>query len=341
MPVLTQSVTVPAGTTGGAFGTITHVGTDKKSGFNSGTQVTSLTFTSLNQGDLIVALAGGGNGAGVAQATALGSGGSTGWAQDAISAIDPTFGGGVALWHGQVVTAGADTLTATWGANSSTTYLAVFQFTSGQGATTVWTVDTTGVKSNTSSATITWPTLTPAGTGELYVGASVSANTGSAGATAGFTYFNDGAANEDCYNPAVSAASTPTATQAPAGTSRAVGALYRGAAGTATTNSASLALTAGPPTGRMWVISQIGFEILPVSALTTVVATATLNGRGLYGNINANGGYIQGPPYIAVRSGDNLVINFTGAPVGSSMVVNFFYNEYSANAQPSDIGGLV
>lgn len=345
MPVLTQSVTVPAGSTGGAFGTITHVGTDKFSPFSGGTQNSSIAFTSLSPGDLIVAVLGGGDGSAAALATAVGSGGSTGWVQlVASNAVfqSPGFGGGVGLWMGQVVTAGADTLNATFAAaHSSTTYINCMQFTTGQGAGTIWTPDHTGSQQNASSTTIAWPSLTPTGTGELYIGGSVFANTHNGGATAGYTYKDDTVGNVDLYNPAISAVTAPTATQNSASTSGTVGALIRGQAGSATTNTASLALTAGPPTGRMWVISQIGFEILPASVLTTVLASVTLNGRSLYGNQNANGGFIQGPPYISVRSGDNLVVNFTGAPIGASMVVNFFYNEYSANAQPSDIGGLV
>jgi len=91
----------------------------------------------------------------------------------------------------------------------------------------------------------------------------------------------------------------------------------------------------------MWVISQIGFEILPASNLTGVVANVVFNGRALYPNINANGGFVQGPPWITVRSGDNLTVNFTGAPIGSSMVANFLYNEYPATTTSPEIGGLV
>jgi hypothetical protein len=242
-----------------------------------------------------------------------------------------------------VVTAGSDTLTVTWGgSHSRTTYFSCAQFTAGQGDTTVWTVDTENVKANTSSTTVTWPSLTPtqSAVGELYVGSSVSANNQSAGATSGYTYKTDGSGSEICYNPSITAVSAPTATQSPAGTSETVGALIRAFAGSTTTNSATLTMPP-VPTGRMWVVSQIGFEILPATNSTGITATITLNGRTLYGNINANGGFQQGPPYVSIRSGDNLEIQFDGAPVGASMVANFFYNEYSAYATPHDIGGLV
>jgi len=99
------------------------------------------------------------------------------------------------------------------------------------------------------------------------------------------------------------------------------------------------------PAGRQWVISQIGYEILPVyspiSPVPQPTVNVTMNQRALYNGVNGNGGSNQGPPYIAVRPGDNLTVTWANAPIGASCIANFFYNEYDAYAQPSDIGGLV
>jgi len=340
MPILTLSSTTPTATGSGAAGTISHVGTDRKSSFNSGVTVSTLTFTSINAGDMIHAIVGGGDGSASAVASALGSGGTTGWMQVLSPLFDSTFGGGPALWMGQVVTPGADTLNVTWSSHSHTTYLGISQYTSSVAlANTVWTVDKVGTPTSGSGTTITWPSLTPTGTGELYYGISAEGGTPSAGATAGYTYNTDAATNEYCYNPSIGAATAPTCTQT-SGTWQANGALMRAFAPAATVNSNTVTLQQ-VPAGRQWVISQIGYEILPVTTATNITVNVTMNQRALYSNVNGNGGANQGPPYIAVRPGDNLTVNWSNAPIGSSCIANFFYNEYDAYAQPSDIGGLV
>lgn len=344
MPILTLSSTTPSATGSGAAGTIAHIGTDTQSGFSTGGVVNSLGFTSHTVGDMIHAIVGGGDGSGSAVATAVGSAGSTGWMQVFAPIFNSTFGGGPALWMGQVVTPGPDTLNVTWGAHAHTTYLGTSQFTATvtQGPP-IWTVDKVGSPASGSGTTITWPALTPTGTGELYVGLSAEGGTPSAGATAGFTYGQDAPVNEYCYNPTVSAVATPTCTQT-SGTWNANGALMRAFASAATLNSNTVTLQQ-VPAGRQWVISQIGYEILPAytpgAGVAVPTVNVTMNQRALYNGVNGNGGSNQGPPYIAVRPGDNLTVTWSNAPIGASCIANFFYNEYDAYAQPSDIGGLV
>ena len=343
MPMTLSSTTPTAGGLG-APGTIAHTGTDRQSSFNSGVTVSTLNFTSLKAGDMVHAIVGGGDGTASAVASAVGSAGTTGWMQVFGPLFNSTFGGGAGLWMGQVVTPGADTLNVTWASHSHTSYLGVSQFT----ATVtlgppVWTVDLIGVPTSGSGTTITWPSITPTGTGELYYGVSAEGGTPSAGATAGFSYAADAATNEYCYNPSVSAAVAPTCTQT-SGTWNAQGALMRAFASAATLNSNTVTLQQ-VPAGRQWVISQIGYEILPVyvpgAGVTPPTVNVTMNQRALYNGVNGNGGSNQGPPYIAVRPGDNLTVTWANAPIGASCIANFFYNEYDAYAQPSDIGGLV
>jgi len=343
MPILTLSSTTPAAAGLGPAGTIAHVGTDRKSSFNSGVTVNSLTFTSLNVGDLVVAIVGGGDGTAPATASAVGSPGTTGWQLVAGPCYDATFGGGAAIWMGTVVTPGADTLSVTWATHFHTSYIGISQFTPTVTSTPpAWVIDKIGGPTvGATGTTLTWPSLTPTGTGELYYGVCGQGGTPSGGATAGFTYGTDSGTNQYLYNPSVSTVATPTSTQS-SGTWTVLAALIRVFAASATTNSNTVTLQQ-VPAGRQWVISQIGYEILPVTTQTApaITVNVTMNQRALYNGVNGNGGSNQGPPYIAVRPGDNLTVTWANAPVGSSCIANFFYNEYDAYAQPSDIGGLV
>jgi hypothetical protein len=349
MPLLAISSTVPAaGGLGPAITTgITKVGTTKHSPFAGGTTVTTLTFTSLNPGDLIVAVANGGGGGVGAFPTSMGSPQSTGWQNAAgpfYGGNTPSgFGGSANIWFGTVVNPTTnDALAVTWGGSFTSTLLDIYQFSTGVDDN-VWTVDQSGgTPAGAASGTIAFGSLTPTGTNELYFGASTSGNSPTNGSTAGFVYDQDNVPNVNCYNVAVSAAVAPTATQSSALFS-AARALFRPFAAAAKLNSNEVILGV-VPTGRMWVVSQIGYEILPAVAddpANPIIATVTLNGRAVYTGQNGNGGSNQGPPYFSIRVGDELKISWTNVPIGSSCVGNFFYNEYSANAQPSDIGGVV
>ena len=85
--------------------------------------------------------------------------------------------------------------------------------------------DKTGTLNNASSTTVAMPSLTPAGTGELYFGYSAVAGTAVAGTTSGVTYAVTAEANVAAYDPGVSGALSPAPTQSPAGTSSSVGVL--------------------------------------------------------------------------------------------------------------------
>ena len=73
---------------------------------------------------------------------------------------------------------------------------------------------------------MTFPTLAPSASAELYVGFALMDYTGSAGSTSGFTYdVTSPNLNLYIYNPDVSSSVSPTGVQASAGTSVSVGAL--------------------------------------------------------------------------------------------------------------------
>ncbi len=88
------------------------------------------------------------------------------------------------------------------------------EFTNGTGASTDWAEDVgTSTMNDTASSTITYPTLAPALSGELYVGFSRASSVSSAGSTPGFTYVSATPNNLFIYDPNVSSSVSPTASQ--------------------------------------------------------------------------------------------------------------------------------
>lgn len=137
------------------------------------------------------------------------------------------------MWMGVVTATGAGTITAASSASISglTTGLAVAEFTLHTSAA-IWALDTTGTASNTASTTATFPSLTPAASGELYVG-MIASNGGvsgigqqSANVTSAFAW--NFTANSAMYNPQASTgAYAPTMVQT-SGTSWTIGAFISG-----------------------------------------------------------------------------------------------------------------
>lgn len=103
--------------------------------------------------------------------------------------------------------------------------LAAQEWTTGS-ANGSWVIDASGTINNASSTTVTYPSLTPQSTKDLYVGYAIGTSTMSAGSTSGYTYFSGaGADMYGAYNTSVSAATQPTASQSGTSTSIAAGAL--------------------------------------------------------------------------------------------------------------------
>ncbi len=131
------------------------------------------------------------------------------------------------IWYGKVTTTGASTITFNWSSSITGHYgeYGAQEFTAGLGASTVWALDKSGTLNGASSTSLPFPSLTPSGSGELYFGYTVPNNTAVAGSTSGFTYDVTGEDNIVAYDPTVSGAVSPTASQSPASTSSAVAVL--------------------------------------------------------------------------------------------------------------------
>ncbi len=136
------------------------------------------------------------------------------------------------LWLGQPVkTLGIQAVTLTFSGPMTTTNVEidVQEFTNGNMAT-VWAVDgsqTGHVNDATNQTTITFASLTPSLTiAELYYGAARDGTgTAVAGSTTGYTYQINAAGNVILYNENVTAASSPTCTESPAGPYTSISAL--------------------------------------------------------------------------------------------------------------------
>lgn len=252
----------------------------------------------------------------------------------------------MSIWTGKVTSVQASTtLTVPYTTTGTLgpSVLAVLEFTCpGVDSGTTWSVDAHGHSAQGSVTTVSYPGLTPSvGNPELYVGHDYTLlGTPTAGATPGCFYINATSNDLLVYNSTVSAPLGPTAPTS-GGTSYSSQAILAYAR-TALAQLDNIVITLQPvPTGRMWIISQIGFEFLPSNTLQTITCDIILNNRIIKPGVNPNAGQFQGPPYVTVRAGDVMTINFKGAPVGTSAIANFLYNEYSAYAQAHELGGVV
>ncbi len=119
-------------------------------------------------------------------------------------------------WLGPISQTGSSAVTVHFsqGVSGTKVELDAQEFTNGTGSSTVWADDVSAsAKNDTASSTITYPTLTPASSGELYVGFSRANSSSSAGHTPGFSYETANTNSLYIYDPNVSSSVSPTASQ--------------------------------------------------------------------------------------------------------------------------------
>lgn len=135
------------------------------------------------------------------------TGGNYTWAQIGTVVQDTTgFGyGTLVFWQGTATATGSSSATITATSSSDFLYCAGFEYHSTVGA---WSVDAQG-HIDTTSSNPDWPTLTPSGSGRLYVGYSYSPAGAVAGSTPGFVYEIDNNGFGYGYDLSVGAAYTP------------------------------------------------------------------------------------------------------------------------------------
>lgn len=348
MPTLTQAGVVVSSLTNVPASAYTFVAAFTTHFSNSSLHTVSIT--THNVGNLLVSMPyATGDTTGPSAFTAPSSTNSTSWAdcgEGLFRYIPSSTLGGTVLWFGKASAVGTANLTVPYtnGTVGQSSNLTVLEFTCpGVDIGTVWSVDAHNNLINASTTTPTYPFLAPTTTAqspELYVGNLLGA--ASAGSSTGFSYA--GAPSDGVIQAFSGTVTTPIAPNsgvlgAP-GTPGGIAALFKATIAHAIFDSIRIFLQP-VTTGRMWIISQIGFEFLPANTLTTMRANIVSNGRVIVPGINPNAGQFQGPPYITVRAGDTMWVDITGVPVGASAVANFLYNEYSAYAQAHDLGGVV
>lgn len=220
-------------------------------------------------------------------ATALASGNVT-WAAMGSALVDSGDGASAQVFAGTVTGTGAATVSITWGGTAPTNVrMAGQEFSSTVGS---WTLDTQGNLINL-SGTNTWPSLTPAGAGELYFGFALNAGSAAAGSTSGYTYASSPQHNGMAYN----AACTSSA-QAPvwgdSGQLLGVMVLVKETGGTTHNGTAALTgtgtLTAGGVLAGSAALTGTG--TLTAAGHKTVPGAAALSGSGTLTAAGAFGG---------------------------------------------------
>ena len=185
------------------------------------------------------------------------------------------------------------TVTYSGSVTSVYTEISAQEFSSSAGSSTAWGLDTAGGKANTSSTTLTYTTLTPSGSGELYYGYGAVANTGAAGSTSGFSFELTTDTDVVAYDTNVSAAVSPMASQSPAGLSGAVAVLITASAATppavtgvspnvgSTTGGTSVVITGTNFTGASTVkFGTSSASSFTVGSSTSITATSPAESAG-------------------------------------------------------------
>ena len=208
------------------------------------------------------------------------------------------------FWLGTVATTGSSTITVTYSGSVSSDWieLSAQEYSNGFGASASWTTDTAGVTNTTSSSTtVALPSLSPSGSGELYVGMAFVSNTGAAGSTSGFTYDLMPGSNIFAYNPNVSSSVSPTATQSPSGTYNSIAVLLKANTPTTTTthyawnpygelcnvSAATTACGTTPTSGTAYTYSGDGLRMTAATTSSTTDSTwDSVGGGSIPLNIN-------------------------------------------------------
>src|ERR1700681_659502 len=290
LPVLAAVVAVGAGLVMGpvagaltaspaaAAPVISAVGAMAKS---FGSAQTTLNVNPQQLGDVLVVMAE--NDLNTVTVSSMSGGGVTTWKR-AIQYVGSAEPRAYEIWYGVVTATGSSTITFNLSADISghNAEYEAQEFTAGFGAGTMWTLDTTGVQENPSSTTtVTYPSLTPAGGGELYFGFADMPMPPSNGSTPGFTYTTTLDANQVAYNPASGAGTVqPTSSQSPASVISAVAAFFSVSPPTPAPTVTGVGPTGGPITGGTRVT---------VSGTNLTGATAVAFGSGAGSSITVNG----------------------------------------------------
>ncbi|HEY2003645.1 MAG TPA: hypothetical protein VGH44_00845 [Candidatus Saccharimonadia bacterium] len=237
--------------------------------------------------------------------TGVSGGGVSGW-HHVVSHLGTGF---VDLWEGSVTTTGASTVTITYSATPANNVdLDVEEYSAGVGTNGNWVVTASNTISNSSSTTLTFPSVVATWNNSLYVGYVRTSSLASAGSTSGFSYHITSSTNVVADDPSAMAglAYAPSATSSGSGTSDGV------------------AMIVLPPTpgdlavdDALQVAGTASFDSsLSVQATTDSTPTLTIaNSDGTTGIQIMSGGSGGNNTFIGLNSGQSNLVN-TGAYTG-------------------------
>lgn len=235
--------------------------------------------------------------------SSVAGGGVTTWTRIAGNFVGST--NTLSIWMGVVTTAGASTVTVTpSGSIAAVTHrLIAQQFTSAGGTGTTWAVAVAGTgQNNSSSTTVTYPTINPGGANRAYIGLAQTATVGlTTGATAGYSVLLDNGSNPFIYNNTVTGSQSPTSLQTSAGVSSTLGVTV-----SATMTPATLAFTieASRNAGLTWTpIPSLRYvPAVGLSSITKYDYVAPLNVTSQYRAIA-----YAGTPFVAAAAPSSVV----------------------------------
>jgi RHS repeat-associated protein len=251
--------------------------------------------------------------------SSVSGGGVTTWYKD-IAKVGNQEGNDNEIWWGVVSTTGASTITVAFTGSHSADELMAQEYSAGSGAT--WSTGANGSTSSTTS-TVTFPSLTPSGAGELYLGFAQVDGTGEAGTTSGFNYTITSAEGSVlCWDTNVSATTSPTATQTGTG-SDSVGALFAasgGGGGTTTTTAPTTTTTTAPTTTTSSSTTTTGATTTTTGATTTTTGATTTTTAPTTTTTAAGGGTISTVGTLAYAHGSATTLSVSPQAVGDLMV---------------------
>jgi hypothetical protein len=158
--------------------------------------------------------------------SSVAGGGATSWTR--VESFEDSTSHDIETWLGTITTTGPSAITVTYNsANTVDDELTAQEFSSAYGGTASWSLDTAGGQSNQASVTITSPSLTAAGRGELYLGYARSPQQAFAGSTPGFTYDPTTDGNMVLFDTNAAGTLAPTCSQSSADPSAAVAVLVQ------------------------------------------------------------------------------------------------------------------
>ncbi|HET7320231.1 MAG TPA: hypothetical protein VFI84_01430, partial [Candidatus Saccharimonadales bacterium] len=322
----------------------------------SGNAISSLSVSPNAVGDLMVFFSSPNSATNVASVS--GGGVSTWTKVTGITSGSGSATSSIEMWRGIVTTAGASTINVSF--NSPTgnpNELAAMEFTTGS-ATGSWVVDASSAQYNsTASTTVTYPSLTPQSTKDLYVGYGSTGSVMSAGSTTGYTYLAGSlTSREGLYNNSVSATTQPTATQSASGTSITVGALIAAYSSSSVIANSTVTQQANLNVQAAFTNSVAAVLQAAQSGTADVLQIMDVNGNvvdsfGNTGNLlvkpstaSASALRVQttgGNNVFSVDTSSNLVVIGSGSTGQSSPSLLVVDNETGTTADPSVLNGAM